>query len=62
VIVNCGAIPKDLLESELFEHVKGAFTGAIVNKRGLFEEADGSSLFLDEIGEFSPELQVKSAS
>jgi transcriptional regulator with PAS, ATPase and Fis domain len=59
VTVNCSAIPKDLLESELFGHVKGAFTGAIANKRGLFEEADGGSLFLDEIGELSPELQVK---
>jgi transcriptional regulator with PAS, ATPase and Fis domain len=59
VPVNCSAIPKDLLESELFGHVKGAFTGAIANKRGLFEEADGGSLFLDEIGELSPELQVK---
>jgi two-component system response regulator AtoC len=59
VTVNCSAIPKDLLESELFGHVKGAFTGAIAHKRGLFEEADGGSLFLDEIGELSPELQVK---
>jgi two-component system, NtrC family, response regulator AtoC len=59
VTVNCSAIPKDLLESELFGHVKGAFTGAIANKRGLFEEADSGSLFLDEIGELSPELQVK---
>jgi DNA-binding NtrC family response regulator len=59
VTVNCSAIPKDLLESELFGHVKGAFTGAIAHKRGLFEEADSGSLFLDEIGELSPELQVK---
>jgi len=59
VSVNCSAIPRDLLESELFGHIKGAFTGAIANKRGLFEEADGGSLFLDEIGELSPELQVK---
>jgi transcriptional regulator with GAF, ATPase, and Fis domain len=59
VSVNCSAIPKELLESELFGHLKGAFTGAIANKRGLFEEADGSSLFLDEISELSPELQVK---
>jgi two-component system, NtrC family, response regulator AtoC len=59
VTVNCSAIPKDLLESELFGHIKGAFTGAIANKRGLFEEADGGSLLLDEIGELSPELQVK---
>jgi DNA-binding NtrC family response regulator len=59
VTVNCSAIPRDLLESELFGHVKGAFTGAIAQKRGLFEEASGGSLFLDEIGELSPELQVK---
>jgi len=59
VTVNCSAIPKDLLESELFGHVRGAFTGAIAHKRGLFEEADGGSLFLDEIGELNPELQVK---
>jgi two-component system, NtrC family, response regulator AtoC len=59
VTINCSAIPKDLLESELFGHLKGAFTGAIANKRGLFEEADGGSLLLDEIGELSPELQVK---
>src|SRR5262245_35531074 len=59
VTVNCSAIPRDLLESELFGHLKGAFTGAIANKRGLFEEADGGSIFLDEIGELSPELQVK---
>jgi DNA-binding NtrC family response regulator len=59
VTVNCSAIPKELLESELFGHIKGAFTGAIANKRGLFEEAEGGSLFLDEISELSPELQVK---
>jgi two-component system response regulator AtoC len=59
VTVNCSAIPKDLLESELFGHIKGAFTSAIANNRGLFEEANGGSLFLDEIGELSPELQVK---
>jgi two-component system, NtrC family, response regulator AtoC len=59
VTVNCSAIPKDLLRSELFGHIKGAFTGAIANNRGLFEEANGGSLFLDEIGELSPELQVK---
>jgi DNA-binding NtrC family response regulator len=57
--INCSAIPKELLESELFGHVRGAITGAIASKRGLFEEADGGSLFLDEIGELSPELQVK---
>jgi two-component system response regulator PilR (NtrC family) len=59
VSVNCSAIPKELLESEHFGHLKGAFTGAIATKRGLFEGADGSSLFLDGIGELSPELQVK---
>jgi DNA-binding NtrC family response regulator len=59
VSINCSAIPKELLESELFGHVKGAFTGAIATKRGLFEEADGGSLLLDEIGDLSPELQVK---
>ncbi len=59
VTVNCGAIPDNLLESELFGHVKGAFTGAIRDKKGRFQEAVGGTLFLDEIGELSPSLQVK---
>ncbi|RIL11017.1 MAG: RNA polymerase subunit sigma-54 [Proteobacteria bacterium] len=59
VPVNCGAIPEDILESELFGHEKGAFTGAISNKIGRFQFADGGTIFLDEIGEMSPKLQVK---
>ncbi len=59
IAVNCGALPENLLESELFGHVRGAFTGAVSNKRGLFEEANGGTIFLDEIGEMSPALQVK---
>ncbi|MCI5072438.1 sigma-54 dependent transcriptional regulator [bacterium] len=59
VTVNCGAIPENLLESELFGHKKGAFTGAVSDKKGLFEEADGGTLFLDEIGELPLLLQVK---
>ncbi len=59
VVVNCGAFNENLLESELFGHVKGSFTGAIKDKKGLFEEADGGTLFLDEIGDTSPTMQVK---
>ena len=59
VVINCGAIPENLLESELFGHEKGAFTGAHIQRKGRFEKADGGTLFLDEIGELSPPLQVK---
>jgi two-component system response regulator PilR (NtrC family) len=59
VTVNCGAIPQELMESELFGHVKGAFTGAMSAKQGLFEVADGGTLFLDEVSELPPHLQVK---
>ena len=59
VAINCSAIPNQLLESELFGHVKGSFTGAINDKKGLFEEADGGTLFLDEIGDMDFELQAK---
>ena len=59
VAVNCGALTETLLESELFGHVKGSFTGAVADKRGLFEEANHGTLLLDEIGEISPALQVK---
>ena len=59
VAINCGALPEGLLESELFGHARGSFTGAIAAKRGLFEEARDGTLFLDEIGEMTPNLQVK---
>jgi DNA-binding NtrC family response regulator len=59
VAVNCGAITESLLESELFGHTRGAFTGAVADTKGIFEQANGGTVFLDEIGETSPALQVK---
>jgi len=59
VVINCAAMPETLLESELFGYQKGSFTGAYADKRGLFEEANGGTIFLDEIGEVSPTVQVK---
>ena len=59
VSINCGAFPETLLESELFGYIKGAFTGATGNKKGLFEAADGGSIFLDEVTEMTPAMQVK---
>src|SRR5439155_341749 len=59
VEVNCAAIPEELIESELFGHVRGAFTGAVADRRGKFEVADGGTLFLDEIGDMSLKTQAK---
>jgi transcriptional regulator with GAF, ATPase, and Fis domain len=59
VAVNCSAVPENLLEDELFGHIRGAFTGAVQNRLGRFEQANGGTLFLDEIGELAPELQAK---
>src|SRR5271170_1894664 len=59
VTVNCGAIPENLMESEMFGHKKGSFTGAIADKRGLFEVANGGTIFLDELGELPLTMQVK---
>jgi DNA-binding NtrC family response regulator len=57
--INCAAVPETLIESELFGHERGAFSGAIATKKGLFEQADGSTIFLDEIGELSPKSQAE---
>ena len=59
VAINCGALPETLLESELFGHAKGAFTGATSDKEGLFKSTAGGTLFLDEIGETTPAMQVR---
>jgi len=59
VVVNCGSMPETLLETELFGHVKGAFTGALRDRHGFFEEADGGTIFLDEISEMSPAMQAE---
>ena len=59
IILNCAALPESLMEDELFGHEKGAFTGAEGQKIGKFEQADGGTIFLDEIGEMSPGMQAK---
>ena len=59
IVINCAAIPEQLLESELFGHIRGSFTGAIKDKKGYFEIADSGTIFLDEIGEITPQIQVK---
>ncbi len=59
VSINCGALPDELLESELFGHTKGSFTGAVASKKGFFEVADGGTIFLDEIGDTTPAMQIK---
>ena len=59
LVINCGAIPENLLESELFGHEKGSFTGAIARRTGRFEDSHESTLFLDEIGDLPPSVQVK---
>src|SRR5690606_3819422 len=59
IAVDCGALSRELAASELFGHIKGAFTGALQNKKGLFEAANGGTLFLDEVGNLSYEVQIK---